>query len=416
MPSMRRRAVLTSVAAVPVGLAGCSTARERAGDVLRDPPERVVDPEWSPEPGTWAGRGYDASNRGHNPHASPPRESPTVAWSYDLEDPTRSLVVADGTVFASTDAEVVALDAADGTVRWHDDVRDMRALRYVDGRLYELRPGSGAAVSELRARSPDGGEIWHTTLDEPGSLRFAHEQTGYVYVAGTGTYWTLHADTGDVVRERESGLDLVVSDDETLYAAHGGLLTEYEATGRTLEEGWQAQLPRTGDLVLRDDGLYHAGRTANTRGAGTGEPELTVTRYDRDGAEAGTVTVPYFGTHLASDDDGVVMAATTRRHDDGLVDASIVATTADGDVRWDAELPEGVTRPVVADGVVYACTGELAPRMTVLALDAETGDRRWEWSWDGERREHGDVVEMATAAETLYVGDGSRVIALREDG
>ncbi|AUX10637.1 pyrrolo-quinoline quinone [Halalkaliarchaeum desulfuricum] len=414
MPSMRRRAVLSSAAAISIGLAGCTTARERVGDLLREPPERVVDPDWSPEPGTWAGRGYDGTNSRHNPYASPPQQVPERKWSYNLDDWTRSLVVADGTVFASTDTEVVALDAEDGTVRWRNEVHDTRGLRYVDGRLYELRPSQDNKSGELWARSLDGEEIWHTDLDGSGSLRLVHEQAGYVYVGGIGTYWTLHADTGEVVRKRDSRLDIVVSDDETLYAARGGLLTEYEATGRTLKEGWQAQISRSGDIMLRDRYIYHAKRSANTWGAGTEDPELTITHYDRNGVESGTFTVPYYGVHLASDDAGIVTGATTRHYEDGLIDAAILALTPDGDLRWDYELPSGITNPIVADETVYTCTGEIEQSMTALALDNESGERRWSWSWDGERREHGDIIKMAAAGETLYVGDGTSVIALRE--
>jgi len=414
MPSMRRRSVLMSVAVGSVTFAGCSTARERVGDVLRESPERVVDPDWTPKPGEWAGPGYDATNSGHNPRAGPPQERPQIEWDYDLEDWTRSLAVADGTVFVSTDAEVVALNVEDGTVRWRNEVDDTRGLWYVDGRLYELRPRKENRSGELWARSLDGEEIWHTDVDGSRSIRLLHEQGGYVYLCGIGAYWTLHADTGEIVRERDSTLDIVVSDDEHLYASGGGLLTEYEATGRTLEEGWQAQITRSGDLVLRDDGIYHVNRSANTWGTGSVDPELAVTRYDRNGTETETFTIPFYGAHLASDDAGIVMGATTKLHEDGLIDASILAWDTDGDMRWEYDLPTGITSPIVADGTVYTCTGENAQPMTVLALDSDTGDRQWEWSWDGEARGHGDIVKMATADATLYVGDGSRVIALRE--
>lgn len=51
---MRRRPFLVAASATTVGLAGCTTARERLGDVRHSTPERRVDPDWRPGPGTCA--------------------------------------------------------------------------------------------------------------------------------------------------------------------------------------------------------------------------------------------------------------------------------------------------------------------------------------------------------------------------
>ena len=197
---MRRRQVLAVTSTAVVGLAGCTTARERVGDVRRNPPARRVVPNWRPDEGTWVEREYGPQKRRYNPHATPPRTEPSIDWKQDLDEALGDgwLVVADDTVYLATRHRVWALDTIDGALRWDHRIDGPAGLKYVDGRLYQLN--WNLYEPDLVARSPDGDEQWRTTV--PQHIRDVHEQNGYVFVAGRDRYWALHADTGGVVRER----------------------------------------------------------------------------------------------------------------------------------------------------------------------------------------------------------------------
>ena len=70
MPSITRRRLLAGGAAV----AACGYGGYR---LVRGAPDAAFG-TWTPEPGTWPLDRYDPANTAHNPHASPPRETPAA--------------------------------------------------------------------------------------------------------------------------------------------------------------------------------------------------------------------------------------------------------------------------------------------------------------------------------------------------
>lgn len=72
MPSFTRRALLVAGAGTTAtaGSYGAYRLYRGATDATFDP--------WEPAPGTWPLPRYDHANTAHNPHASPPRETPTA--------------------------------------------------------------------------------------------------------------------------------------------------------------------------------------------------------------------------------------------------------------------------------------------------------------------------------------------------
>lgn len=433
MPSTRRSFLATAGCAT-VALAGC-TAIQNPGDSTLSSPDRQVDPDWEPAPGSWPQRSYGPGNRRYNPHATPPRSEPSVDWRHSLGTPAEWLVVAEETVYVASSSEVVALNASTGDVRWEQSVEDSRGLQYVDGRLYEVNWQAADATGELWARSPDGDQLWHAEFDDPISA--LHEQSGYVYVGSPNTYRTLHADSGEVLGEHDRGLNRIGSVGESLYASTGGWLVEFGATGETLEEGWRTEMGRVVEPVIDGDTMYISRRgrgvTASEDDASRDlslygldgddqseeddEPSpssLDITFYDLDGTRQDVATIEYMGAYITAGGGGVVAAATTRTYEGGLLDAAIVAIDEDSDTQWEYPTPNGNTAPVVGDETVYTATGESGDTITLLALDRETGDRLWDWADAGTAGAGtGDPVEMAATADTLYVGGPEEVLALR---
>ncbi|WP_267640011.1 outer membrane protein assembly factor BamB family protein [Haloarchaeobius amylolyticus] len=382
----RRRFLLGAGSVASVGLAGCTGVRERLGDLRRESPDRRVAPDWRPGPGTWAERGHGPANTKHSPHATPPREEPAIAWRHDLDGSyDGDIVVADGRVFLATDTHLLALDATDGTLRWEHPLDAPCQLKYVDGRLYQLNWDT--PESDVVAWASDGTERWRTTL--PGQLRDVHEQDGYVFVTARDRYWTLHADTGAVVRARDQWVRYVASAGDAVYATYGGSLVRYDVDGRTLAQRWRARSDAVGTHgrpVVVGERVYVPRQDFSGDGEG-------VVAYDPAGEKRLGVTFDEGPPHLTWTGDGLLLEPTTTGDWSGLL-----ALAPDGSRRWRTDAVGGAT-PIAADGTVF--TG-----FPLTALDAQTGDRLWELDLGGPRR-------FAAAGSTLYVGTREAVFALR---
>lgn len=386
--SMRRRRILLLTPTATVGLAGCTTARERVGDVRRSPPERRVVPDWRPERGTWAERNYGPQKRRHNPHATPPRTEPSVDWQRDLDEALGDgwLVVADDTVYLATRHRLGAFDATDGALRWEHRLDGSAGLKYVDGRLYQLN--WDLQEPDLVARSSDGDEQWRTTVSQ--QIIGVHEQNGYVFVAGRNRYWVLHADTGQIVRERNDWVRNVASAGESLYAAFSGILVRYEVDSRTLEKRWRAQgeySTESGQPVIIEDRIYDLQYRPF---ADDGD----VVVYSSAGEKRHRIDLDYRPHRLTVTENGLIVSPSATS------DGPLLAVRSDGSRRWTADV-SGHASAIAADGTVY--TGH-----PLVALDAESGERLW--AQDSIR-----PVQLAATESTLYaVTSHSRLVALRE--
>ena len=397
MPSTRR-GVLASAGVGAVALAGCTTvSRSRLGDYLREPPDRRVPADWRPGPGTWAGAGYGPANTRRNPHATPPRGPPEVAWRDDLPEAPDSLVVAGGTVYRSVAGRLVAHDAGTGEVRWGREVGAAHALAYVDGRLYAT-----TTDEELTALSPDGAELWRTRF-AAGRLTALHEQDGYVFLGTTDGYRVLHADTGDVVRANEAAWEFLAAAAGRVYATRGsapGTPVAYDVTGRTLAADWRVGSPCGIHRPVVDDGRVYLPVDPDHAPDCGGSHRLWA--YDTDGERRWTATVGGDPGYLAADGDRVFVP--TASGDGGS--GRLVCLGRDGRRRWSHDVPGGLRAPTVAGGTVYAGRAG-SDRAPLVALDAATGERRW-------AREVSRDVRIAAAGETLYVGAEDGLLALRD--
>ena len=183
-------------------------------------------------------------------------------WSTDLAGRViRSVAIADGTAFMGVSpGAIVALDTADGSVRWRRRLAesgDVMSPSVADGRLY-LALG-GAARGRLWALDATTGDaIWELGMPPSVSVYPPAIADGRAYVVRTdGVVQALDAATGALAwsvggRNPLEALPALV-DDVLLVAGNGGPLEALDvATGRTL---WTVPVAGTPWAPIAADGV-----------------------------------------------------------------------------------------------------------------------------------------------------------------
>lgn len=393
---LRRRALLAGAGAASAALAGCNSV---FGDGDSSP-SRQVPGDWTPAPGEWGGPTYDQANSGHNPHATPPGDEPTVAW--ETESPRLSIAVAADTVYARQSSTLRGLAAEDGDERFRVSRLGGSLYRYVDGRLYD-HTGSG-----LEALTLDGDPEWDGRVDLDGDLVGLVERDGYVYVStGTDAVRRYDADTGASVGDAY-GFDVEVgglaNSDGTLYAALADGLAAFEVdddgalTRRWRREADHAYRPRSTGVAIGDGLAVVSEVRRNADGSAGGS---AFSAFDVDGTHLGTLEFDHPVTVGAVDD--VLYVVTHRGTDSPPVDGTVRAY--DGtEERWAVDLAVAPGWLVLADETLYVGGGIEDP--AIAALDAGGGDTRW--TYEG-------AFPLAAVDETIYAAtDDGRLVALRD--
>ncbi|WP_435066927.1 PQQ-binding-like beta-propeller repeat protein [Haloplanus sp. C73] len=373
--------------------------------------------------------GYDPQNTGHNPHATPPRQSPSEDWRVQTSETVTSVIAGPDAVYASAEDEIVAV-SRNGSERWRESLGG--GLYYVAGRLYV---STDDAVVALDADS--GDERWRSDVDdfEPSEV---YEVAGTVYVTGRESVCGLHADTG----ERRWRLStarypaLVASDDRLAVVTNErirrlapgemttGLVRDSAPTVKeTIRTGWR---PWTMAPTLADGVLFvpqYGDRLSDSLGA---VRKYGLTQTD----EYWMSTFTWRGVAAVSVTADTVFAAPYRATTDPP-DGSLVALDREtGEERWryDGAM---LGRPAVGDGVVVTgaadpgspsvcaaandsqertCTdGEPPAESGVLhGFDADSGERLWTTtpghSFGG--------YPLALAGDHVYYGDADGLHAL----
>ncbi|WP_305882568.1 PQQ-binding-like beta-propeller repeat protein [Haloplanus ruber] len=361
MPSITRRRLLGGSLALAAGGYGTYRLHRGAAAATFD--------AWTPAPGTWPLRRYDPANTAHNPHATPPRERPTLREFTTLSTSARRpsyspLVGPDYVVVYGSGLAAYARD--DGSAARTVAAATPRAGFGPDGHLHTVSLESdtdSAPTAVVGYEAADLRERYRVPLDadNPRGLTVGTDE---VYL-GTeqGTLHGVDADGGRRWRVDGTMPALV---DNRLYAAGApldGTVAYAERTGcdRSLRPG-----PRRAWSAGPVSGFVHAPAVADGR--------LVVGTY----AEGG----------------GVVAA----------VDA------ISGDPLWEPRpLGVDVATPAVVGTHGYVATGTDDRRAgLVAALDLRTGESEWrdETEWHaltpavggdtlvvaGEAREGGEVV------------------------
>jgi outer membrane protein assembly factor BamB len=400
MPSLTRRQLIAgSTAVAAVGYGGYR--------LVKGAPDADLG-SWTPEQGTWPLKRYDTANTAHNPHASPPRETPKKrelgsiasdgakpAYFFPLAGPDRLVVYGD---------ELAAY--ADGTITTFGEAETYFAGFSPDGRLHVTTEYDTA--TNLVGYDGNQEMYRYSVSGHPEGLTVGRDE---VYVG------TLN--DGVVAYEPDCGRDWVVAGetcalaDDRLYTVGGrnGTLAyrEQAPPGRWLSAGpgsmWTAPSVRgdshppaiaDGRLVVGTYGLHHSELAAFD--AETSEALWEPKSFADDGAaDVSTPAVAGRNGYVAAGIDGL--------------DAGFIAryNLESGDEVWRDETDWYASNPVLAgDTLVVAGdvrVGSEAPTTTVRAYDTESGEVLWTVTFSGEGGTNLALVGervLATAGSSLY--------------
>lgn len=329
----------------------------------------------------WRSLGHNDGNTGVTPADGP--GDPDGLWQVDTSPIGTSPVVADDIVYAGTaDGTLYALDLETGDELWTYVVDD--GVYYpptVDGETVYV-----AAEDAIHAITTDGDEEW--VVDLEGDVSAASACTvsdGRVHVSTSGRLLTLAADSGDELwRGQGNGLDSTPAVvDGTVYAA--GDIDEFDEDGE-----WEGA--DTGVVALEAD-------SGDERWQYTGQDSEEQVPPPLHGPSIGDDRV-YLGTSGAESDRLVALDRST------------------GDEQWRASLSGYVTHPpVVGEETIYVAVTptwtairldqlEDADPASVVAIDAETGERQWQRDVDTAS------AALGMGSETIYCRTLDGLVAL----
>ncbi|MFI6504893.1 PQQ-binding-like beta-propeller repeat protein [Nonomuraea typhae] len=346
-----------------------------------------------------------------------------AGWVFAADEPIGAVLVADGSVYAGSRAEVHALDAASGTLRWSRGMGgfvtagpilaggtvyaaglpgQVRAVSAASGRTRwsrEVAQVSGLAAGRgiVYAWTDDGRVIaldgaagrtrWKAGTGDLIRSLTPHAAGELVYVAGSAGVAALDARSGIrrwrfPVDEKEGAARVTISRDTVYVAlADGRIYALDRITGR-LRWRFRADAPSFAGLVASGGDVYAGGGGAlHKLDAATGRVKRT---FEVGAAGTATTTLAVAGGVAYLTHSGVRMDA---------------VDTATGELRWTYPLsgrPGWLADAAVpAAGTVYVQAGD----GTLHAVATATGARRW-------ILESGDAFGTAPVAAggMVYIG------------
>ncbi|SEO26351.1 Outer membrane protein assembly factor BamB, contains PQQ-like beta-propeller repeat [Halogranum amylolyticum] len=199
----------------------------------------------------WPTFGHDGHNTNYNPAGSAPTDSPTERWRVESYSTSAQPVVADGTVYAPVGADVLAIDAASGEVKWSADPENRGAIYWAPPTVRDGVAYLGDGDERLRAFDAESGEVlWERTFGDEtfeavyGAPTFGHN-TDQLYVGTSGGYvYELDPETGETVWRRSvfGSIETTLAVHQTqLFAATTG--GDVYALGTSGGGHWQTPLP-----------------------------------------------------------------------------------------------------------------------------------------------------------------------------
>lgn len=342
----------------------------------------IIASEPSPVDGSWPlGRG-DARNTGATNDRGP-TDSVAVAWRFtDHLSSRKAPVVADGDLYVGSfdeSAAFVCLDPATGDERWRTDLGEGGDVRF---------PDSAAAVAgdlviagfgeRLFAFDRESGDVrWQTGFEEEVNATVVADGTGYVTTRG-GSVVAFDPKSGDEAWRRDVGQwcpGPVAVAGETVYAVanraddEGSLVALDAAAG---SERWRyASQQRLAGAPAVTEGTVFVGDARGVHAVST-EGDRRWRFQGRPLEDHEWHNWSYEGSSPAVADGTVYV---------GAADERVYALDAEsGEQRWEFWTWNNVTgAPVVTPDTVYVGSDDTV----VYALDVDTGERRWEFATTG---------------------------------
>ncbi|ELY89423.1 PQQ-binding-like beta-propeller repeat protein [Natrialba taiwanensis] len=393
-----RRSVLATGAALSIGTGLTSVG---AGATEADADE-LPDPDRDPGPNEdWPSHRGDP---GHARYIADGHEFSggelEAAWSVEGAGGS-TIAVADETVYTSTDGGVVALDATDGTVVWENTDIDAGTPSVAGETVYL----SGNEVVALDRAN--GSVRWETEFDPEEEIVWQTVAYGGVYAVADGTLYALEADDGSVRWKKES----VGSDDEykffTAPAAANGVI--YSVTGAgliALDPETGAEVWQKGTIASQPDAVYATSEAVAY--AADGSPEWPL----RDAQTGEFVAVGYGFREIAFGEE---------IHVGGGSDQDYSGSSIRGDeYSWSLDVMYTYGQAVISGETVFTYLtrdgGGPNPEWrdydeNLVALNKYDGSVKWVLSKDdapvGRIR--------AISGETIYVDHDGELVALRDE-
>ncbi|WP_248910067.1 outer membrane protein assembly factor BamB family protein [Halocatena marina] len=362
-----------------------------------------------PVEGSWSfGRG-DPQNTAYTTDSGPTK-SVTVSWRYNKHlSSMKAPVIADGTVylgFHDETVEFVALDAATGEEQWRTKLGDESDVGVPDAAAAIVGDVVLAPFgNRLIAFDRRNGDIrWERQFDEEVNAPTVVDGVAYFVIRGDGVLIALDSETGDTTLEQSVGEwakgAVAVSEDRVFAVA----TTDNETSAvvaldtRTGERLWQYTNPHpiTGTPAVAKETVY----VSDARGVHAIASDDGSRRWRFEGHPIKEREWSNFSV------DGSAPAVANGTVYTGAADERVYALDADsGEKRWEFWTWNNVTGdPVVTDETVYIGSED----SYIYALDVETGTRHWEFDTAGRIRGTGGAVVdgrlyISTFSDGLYV-------------
>lgn len=366
-------------------LAGCS----------RESPPAELTP--SLDTADWPMLGHDPGNTGHNPHASPPGDDPSVAWRVETDarlDYQRNPVVVDGTLVVGGNG-LHGFEAETGDELWTRDV----------GSVYGLAADADTAYA---VEGTDAAE--HTSI------------SAYALADGTRR-WTSpefsHLDPPVLAND-----ELLVADERDLASVSredGSVRWSFSPDGRT-------NLPP----VVTSSGIYYAGGPGALSRKDRGRGFLDARLGHPPGTDWTADTSGYWLITRPAVRDGLVTVPFSRfLTREGENDGTLAAYDTDGTERWTHEVGARVSSPAMDGDTVYVLgyptvgsasgeeTAHYSRDAVVYAYDAASGRETWRQTYSGlGNTTVPPVVSGGVAYAGLHRDDGdvTRSLVVAVDG
>ena len=345
-------------------------------------------------------------------------------WAMDLS--VHKLTAADGTIYASGDDGVYALDLELGTIEWHADFDARGGIAVGDGTVYAVERISASSDRLTALNAETGDEEWTKETDEILSGPTVVDERVYVVHGGVPSgILTVDAATGDQQWQWEAGDGINIANGPTVADGHVYVSHTKALPGTTFDDepGLISAVDVTdGETVWQTDvGVGQVALetvpTAPTVAAENDEPTVYV-------GYAGSLYAldPTDGTERWSDDNAVFDAPTVA--DGTLFVPQTTESTEfrsldpnDGTERWSVATGDR-SEVVVVDGVAYV--GVTTGDRRLMAIDAgvtgSSSDSRimlggHHHKWTGEIPDADPRIVDATFDEGVFVEDELTVSA-----
>ncbi|MDG5821236.1 PQQ-binding-like beta-propeller repeat protein [Natronococcus sp. A-GB7] len=350
----------------------------------------------------WTSTRGTPGNNAYFPDRSGPEAPVAIDWERDRGGP---IAVRNGTVYQTTDEEVHALDAEDGSVRWESDAVGASGTPAIDsGTLYV----GGDSLTALDA--DDGSVRWQADLEDEGELTPPNVYDGGVYTLSETALYAFDSDGSErwsFEAEEEfytNGAPPVA--DGAVFAC-----SESYVFARELEDGserWTSEIPDEMERTVSHDPIIAAqGSVAVAMDDGEGPYPSNVVLYDTETGEEGERY------------DGNVPATITedRVYTNPTYDAAGFDRET-GEQVWDPDQPiKQAQQPVVAaDGIYVGIDGsqeDVEEDEHGLFVFDEDGAVKWSVVPDDE--DGVPRLDATLVKGTVYGRGSDRLLAIRSE-